>query len=332
MNQFKFKFTKRKEEKMLNKITGNQRKNILSLSFVATAVVGAMSNAIAQEYYQVKRLGTSNAVCKPGIETAEQLQSFFANNPEAVSAILADANWSGNAQDLFDAVAAGDFTEVSVPVGSRFQWMSAREKGAFVAKPYREWAGKAPVSAFEVKVVSEGQEHHIVIPKVCCNVSLVSSVELPDRSGFFIAPFIGTETRMRYEPAWDMDMKDSSGVHGIRFGMNKQFSENLDWFAQVAYLRRDGINEFNVYDKHSLSLDVGVDRYFKNNMFLGAGVGIWNLDDSDYDSASVFAHVGGQIGQSKNAQWFAEARVFEGDIDDIGDNNMLSVGIRYHFK
>lgn len=316
---------------MLSKITGKQRKQILSLSFVATAVVGAMSAAIAQEYQQVKRLGTSNAVCKPGISTAEQLQEFFANNPEAVSAILADANWAGNAQDLFDAIAAGDFREVSVPAGSRFEWMSAKEKGAFVAKPYREWAGDAAFSAYELKVASQGKEHHIVIPKICCNVSLVASKELPDRSGFFIAPFIGTETRMRYEPAWDMDMKDSSGVYGIRAGLNKQFSENLDWFVQVGYLKRDGINFGNVYDESSLSVDVGIDRYFQNNMFVGAGIGAWNIDNSDFDTASIFAHVGGQIGKS-NAQWFAEARVFEDDIDDISDNKMFSVGVRYHFK
>lgn len=312
---------------MLAKITGNQRKNILSLSFVATAVVAAMSTAIAQDYQQVKRLGTSNAVCKPGINTAEQLQAFFANNPEAVSAILADANWSGNAQDLFDAIAAGDFTEVSVPSGARFEWMSAKEKGAFVAKPYREWAGNAPFSAYELKVVSQGKEHHIVIPKECCNVSLVGSAKA-DRSSFYIAPFIGTETRMRYEPVWAMDMKDSSGVIGIRLGMNKQISENLDWFAQLGYVSREGINEFNVYDKSSFSFDVGIDRYFKNNMFIGAGISAANFEDSDIDGVAFFTHVGGQIGQS-NAQWFTEARVFDGG---ASDNNMVSVGIRYHFR
>ena len=316
---------------MLGKITGNQRKQILSLSFVATAVVGAMSAAIAQEYQEVRRLGTSNAVCKPGIETAEQLQAFFANNPEAVSAILADANWSGDAQDLFDAVAAGDFTAVSVPAGARFEWMSAKEKGAYVAKPYREWAGNAPFDAYELKVVSQGMEHHIVIPKICCNVSLVASKEAADRSSFYVAPFIGTETRWRYEPAWDMDMSDSSGVYGIRFGMNKQFTKSLDWFAQIGYLKRSGVNSGNIYDDHSLSFDIGIDKYFKNNMFVGGGIGAWNFDDSDFDTTSIFTHVGGQIGKS-NAQWFVEARVFGDELDDISDNKMFSVGLRYHFK
>jgi len=89
-----------------------------------------------------------------------------------VRQIVADAGWSGSADQLIAKVAAGDFTEQAYPIGTRLQWMGAKKDGQYVALPNREWAGNESLPAFQVMVENDCQVHEIVIPKACCNVSL----------------------------------------------------------------------------------------------------------------------------------------------------------------
>ena len=139
------------------------------------ALVFASVTASAQEYTLIKRLGTNEAVCSAGIESAEELQSFFANDAATVAQILQDANWQGDQADLEAEIAAGNFTEKSYAPGSRFHWMAARKKGNGVALPNREWAGDEDFIGYEVNVTSQCQVHTMVIPKICCNLSLLAA-------------------------------------------------------------------------------------------------------------------------------------------------------------
>ncbi len=134
--------------------------------------------AQAQEYKDIKRLGTGERLCRP-IDTGEQLQSFFANNQSVVLQVLEDAKWSGNPSDLFDAIAAGNFTEGSHAPGTKLQWMGRKLKGKPQASKYIRWAGKKPFDSFDVTVTSNCATHEIVIPKVCCNVSLLAVEPVP---------------------------------------------------------------------------------------------------------------------------------------------------------
>lgn len=383
---------------------------------IGMVLIASIAPASAQIYKDVTRLGTSQAICTPGIESAGELQAFFANNPQAVQNILASAGWSGNAQDLMDAVAAGEFTEKLYAPGTEFEWMSARQGSgspAEVALPYRRWAGSESFAGFEVNVVSNCEQHQIVIPNACCNVSLIGSTpvavgqpslttsvsgdtltvcsdegaalklvypsgqtqtlaldgngcwsgdlpsgsysleaEAPGQCGTgmarasatiaaapmapapelglipYIGAFYGTETRMRYEEAWDMDMRDSSGVAGIRAGILSPISETLSLFVQGGYINRNGINEGNIYPEDNLFLDIGLEKSIGGSGFVGGGVGVWNIDDGDFDDGSIFVHGGSNIGKTP-LQWFIEGRSF---FDDIEDNKMLSAGVRYLFK
>ena len=332
--------------------------------------------AAAQQYKKVTRLGTSQAMCSGGVETTAELQKYFANNPGAVRDVLADSGWSGSADELIAAVARGDLTERAYPVGTKMAWMGAKKNGAYVANPYREWAGDTSFEAFQVNVSSGCQVYHIAIPKACCNVSLVSVAA--DQSAECVAPvadnrdaenaaaaaaaakakadrdaaeaaaarkasmalipffgvFAGSETRPRYEPAWDMDMVDSSGVIGVRAGLMKAISPKTSMFGQVSYYDRQGINEFNVYPEDNFAIDVGLERKLGERAFIGGGIGAWNVDDSDYRDTSIFGHVGGDIGKSK-FQWFLEGRLFDSDSvnhDSLSDNKMFSAGVRYLLK
>lgn len=321
--------------------------------------------ASAQEYKKITRLGTSQAVCRGGVQTAAELQEFFAQNPSVIRTILSDSGWSGSADDLIAAVANGDMIERSYPVGTQMAWMGSKKNGDYQALPYREWAGAQSFPAFQVNVSSGCQVYHIAIPKACCNVSLISVeadtssecaapapapvtapepevapvvVSEPEASPLALIPFFGllagTETRPRFETAWQMDMRDSSGVIGLRAGLLKQLSAKTSLMAQLSYIDRQGINGGNEYPENSFFLDVGVERKLSERAFIGGGIGAANIDESDFRDASLFGMVGGDIGKS-NMQWFLEGRVFDSDspnLDSISDNKMFSAGVRYLVK
>lgn len=333
-----------------------------------------LSNQIAsaQQYKKITRLGTSQAVCAGGIETAEQLQAFFANNPSKIKDVLADSGWSGSADELIEMVANGEMIERSYPIGTRLIWTGVKKDGKYLANRYREWAGAEPFEGFQINYKSECKVHHIAIPKACCNVSLVSIEEdtvssecvepevqtavveqqvpevvaepeadlsAPKQADHlalvpFIGAFVGTETRPRFEPSWDMDMRDSSGVIGVRAGLLKALTARTSLLGQVSYLERQGVNDGNIFPEENFSVDIGVEHKLSQRAFIGAGVGAWDIDDSDFRETSLYGIVGGDIGQSK-LQWFLEGRVFDSDsetLDSISNNRMFSVGLRYLIK
>ena len=243
-------------------------------------------------------------------------------------------------------------------------WMGFKVKGQYQANSYREWAGSKSFEAYQVNVSSGCQVYEIAIPKDCCNVALmgvtpdtsdqcvaptpvapapIAAADTADtapraaKAGAlipFIAAFVGTETRPRFEPAWDMDMRDSSGVVGVRAGLMKELSAKTALFGQLSYYDRSGINEGNVYPEDNFAIDVGLERKLSERAFIGGGIGAWNVDDSDVRDASLFGHVGGDIGKS-DLQWFLEGRIFDSDSDNhdsISDNKMFSAGLRYLIK
>ncbi|MEM7357836.1 MAG: hypothetical protein AAF431_01910 [Pseudomonadota bacterium] len=333
----------------------------LAVTLIGLVLATSSQIASAQQYKQIKRLGTSQAMCSGGIETAAELQEYFAANPAAVRAVIANSGSSLSADDLLAAVANGEMIERAYPVGTKMAWMGAKVKGEYVANPYREWAGAKSFEAFQVNVSSGCQVYQIAIPKACCNVSLISVEEdtstackppvaaatveeapapapapaVKEKSLIpYFALFAGPEVRPRYEVAWDMDMMDSAGVVGLRAGLMKRISDKTSVFGQISAYERSSINEGNVYPEDNIAVDVGVERKINAKAFIGGGIGIWNVDDSDFSDASLFGHVGANIGKS-NFQWFLEGRVFDSDSenhDSIGDNRMVSAGIRYLVK
>ncbi len=338
-------------------------KLIKAICLIAVLGVSGIQAVHAQEYKKITRLGTSQSVCPGGIQTADQLQEFFAQNPAAVRQIVSDAGWNGSADALIAAVAAGDFTRQAYPIGTRLQWTGAQKNGRYLAHRYREWAGKQSFPAFQVMVRNGCEVHEIAIPLACCNVSLVGItdsdaaecqpqaaapvvapapvVEAPAEKKAnplalipFIGAFAGTETRPRFEFAWEQEFRDSSGILGLRAGLLKNISPKTSIFGQVSFYSRQGVNVGNDFPEENFALDVGLEHRLSQRAFIGGGIGIWDIDDSDFSETSLFAHVGGDIGKT-NLQWILEGRVFDSDsetLDSISNNRAFSAGLRYVFK
>ncbi len=380
-------------------ITG-KKITVASIVGFAALAVSAQSLA-ATEYKKVRRLGTSQSICKPPIQTAEDLQAFFRNQPEDVREILAAAGWEGNAQDLFAAIEAGEFTDSSFGAGTRMEWMGIRNPGGIVAQP-REWAGAEPFPAFEMNVTSNCKTHRLIIPKACCNLSLLSDapvevaaprlgiiqgegdqvtinvaaaegtnatlelthpdgtveqlpldangswtgavapgewqvtakadndcggaaaigaismaapmVVAPVATGFFLAPFIGRQVRNIDPP-----------LVGVDLGYLKPIGERTDWFAQAGASYNTDSEVTSVY------VDTGIDQHIGETGFIGAGVGIWDINNSESKDETIFIHGGADLPYEiggHDTQWFVEGRVFENHTDDISNHNILKAGIR----
>lgn len=155
------------------------------MALALCALVGtwvAPSTASAQEYTDIKRLGTNQALCEP-ISTRAEMQAYFRDNRATILQVLRDADWEGNPEDLFAAVENGEFTETQVPVGTEIIWMGRQINGVPSASRNVRWAGDAPIDAFELEITSNGMVYDMIVPKVCCNLSLLEVREpLPPAS------------------------------------------------------------------------------------------------------------------------------------------------------
>ncbi len=150
--------------------------------FVAGIVFSVLhgANVFAQEYTDITRYGTSNAFVRPGLVTGDDLKQAFREHRSDYEKVLQETNWPGNFDDLFSAVASGNFSEAKFPIGYTFDWQAIRKNGVAQPTDPVRWAGQAPFDGFEFRFESNGQRHHFVVPKACGNLSLVSMEPIPE--------------------------------------------------------------------------------------------------------------------------------------------------------
>lgn len=319
----------------------NKRRSGAIIVFSALLALAASSAALADQSGDVKRLGGVNsAICKPALKSGADMQKWFATQKADADAILAAAGWNGDAADLYKAVQAGQYREVSVPVGTKFRWMGMREKKKIVAKPDRRWAGKNPFAAYEVDVVSKGAKHKFIVPKPCCNLALVSSEALPPppapvpaaaapvaapvaapapaRLGpqFFLAPFIGIIERNFPDPLL------------VGAGAGMLYPLNPDWDLLLQF----GAGYDEEHSHTATFADIGALKKIGNGYF-GGGIGVWDIASDDLRDGTIWLEGGLNVGKwaSASMQWFVNGRVFWDELDNIDDNYALSTGLRVLF-
>jgi len=86
-------------------------------------------------------------------------------------------------------------------------------------------------------------------------------------------------------------------------------------------------------DYSSLFADVYF-NYLNRPWMVGAGLGYWNLDDSDFDDVNIILHAGYDLPWEINAkpvQFMVEGRAFVDEIDDLGNNYALLGGLKFNF-
>ncbi|HEY7699151.1 MAG TPA: hypothetical protein VIE88_12090, partial [Vicinamibacteria bacterium] len=143
------------------------------LGTLAIGIAVATSTGFAQQYKDIKRLGTSSAVSRPGPKDGDQLKRVFQRNRADYEKVLREA-WPGNPEDLFRAVENNQFSEAKYPVGHTFEWMAVKKRGVAQSTGPVRWAGADPFEAFEIRVESNDKAYRFLIPKACGNLALVS--------------------------------------------------------------------------------------------------------------------------------------------------------------
>ncbi len=322
-------------------------KKTVAQLIVASSLL-ASADAFAK-YTEVRRLGTNEAICLGGVKSASEFQAWTAANASAVTTILSTTNLKGHEDKILAAIAKGEFVEKQYNPGTTFKWMAANKKGVPTAQRDRIWAGKEAFAGYEMFVTADGSKYQIVVPKVCCNFSLASVEALPapapkpvvaapapapaaaapkaKKAGIvpFIGLMVGTESLKRYEALWDMDMQDSSGFVGVKVGAKIPVGNGWRLVPALGIINRTGLNEGSVYPETTANIDFGVEKQITKYFFAGAGVGAWNVDESDFREASAFVNVGGAI--TKRFDWFVEGRHI--NADDSG--TAYSGGLRINF-
>ena len=324
---------------------------------VASSLI-ASADAFAK-YKEVHRLGTSEAICKGGVKNAAEFQAWTAANKNTITSILSTTKLAGKADVIVATIARGEFTEKEYNPGTTFKWMAANKKGVPTALRNRIWAGKEAFIGYEMFVEIDGSRYEIVIPKICCNFALaaIETVDAPEpepepapvvaptpepqpepepepepkpvakKKG--ITPFIGitagSESIERFEPSWDSFVQDSSGFIGINAGLKIPVGGGWSLVPSIGVIDRNGINDGNVFPETTINLDFGVQKQFTKRFFAGAGVGVWNVDESDFREGSLY--INGGLSITKNIDWISEARYI--DADESG--TAVSTGFRYNF-
>ncbi len=154
---------------------------------VLTLLVGSLLLAAAPAAAQlcegassITRLGGANRFSEP-VTDRESLQALFANRRDDILALLGEAGWSGDPDDLFEAVA--EWTGVSSDTfepGQRFEWMFFRRGGTTPEVGTNMcWAGREAFKAWEIRLASNGRWFSIIVPESCGNLALLAEQPMP---------------------------------------------------------------------------------------------------------------------------------------------------------
>lgn len=129
---------------------------------------------------EITRLGGANRFTPP-VTDQEGLQALFVDHRDEILALLGEANWSGDADDLFAAVAAWrGVTSTTFDPGQRIQWMFFRERGATPTVGTNLcWAGDEAFPAWEIRFNSNGRWYSMIVPESCGNLALLAEQPLP---------------------------------------------------------------------------------------------------------------------------------------------------------
>ena len=150
------------------------RKSIVLFVVMALVVLTAMSFA---QTTKLKRIGLYTfAEIKGQVPTPEVMKGLF----ERYSAdIKTGFDMAGNSElyePFMDQLKTADWSDTTLPVGETLQWMLFRSHNVIKVARNVEWAGKAPLPVFIVKVQKELKIYDFIIPKGCGNIALGKNV------------------------------------------------------------------------------------------------------------------------------------------------------------
>jgi hypothetical protein len=157
------------------------RRSTFVLFLLAGLILAAPAAAqLCEGASSITRLGGANRFAPP-VTDQEGLQALFVDHRAEILALLGEAGWSGDADDLFAAVAAWrGVTSTTFEPGQRIQWMFFRERGQEPTVGTNMcWAGDEAFAAWEIRFNSNGRWYSMIVPESCGNLALLAERPLP---------------------------------------------------------------------------------------------------------------------------------------------------------
>jgi len=349
-----------------SKVTCGTR--LASVVVLAVAGLAGAGNALAAELCEsfpienrIARLGGSQTSFAEGtyIDSQETLRQQFTKYEADIRRILAQHQLDHVADALFETVASGEgITEGAVRPGDDFEWIAWRRRGDPVTTVPVCLTTSEDYDSFDVAVaMDEGEQittYHFTIPKICMNIAYLGSesaakpapppppapmaepepapepAPAPEigPSGFF-GPFIGFENRTR-DLCNCVDDVDS-GLAGFLGGVRIPAAERSHLLLQAGAAVNLRESKWS-----TVFADVGMEFDVGENGFVGAGVGLWDINDSQMRDTTVFVQGGGHAWDWRQhaVQWFVHGRAFldSDDVEDLGTDYAILGGLRVMFN
>jgi len=125
---------------------------------------------------QVRRLGTTARFSGP-MRSVDDLRSMVNTNRDQISRVLTMAGLGNISAQVLDALTTGHMTDAAITPGTHMEWMAEKRSGTTPALLRNvRWAGQQPFDAWQFSVDAGGFTYTFVVPKVCGNLSLVTTV------------------------------------------------------------------------------------------------------------------------------------------------------------
>ncbi len=142
-------------------------------------LAGPAAAQLCEGATSITRLGGANRFSSP-VEDRESLQALFADQREDILALLGEAGFSGDPDDLFAAVAGWQgVASTAFEPGQRIPWMFFREGGDPTVGTNMCWAGDEAFEAWEVRFESNGRWFSMIVPESCGNLALLAEQSMP---------------------------------------------------------------------------------------------------------------------------------------------------------
>ncbi len=312
---------------------------------------------------RIAQLGGSRTSFAQGtyLDSPQTLREQFIKYESDIRQVLASHQLGHIADAVFRAVDSGDgVTDGAVRPGDDFQWLAWRRGSSVVTTSPVCLSTSRDYESFELAVsVDEGSRvttHRFSIPKICMNIAYLGSeseakpappppppaamtapapepapvaVPAPETGliGFF-GPFIGFENRTRdlCNCIDDVDSALAGFLGGVRVPVSDR-SHLLFQVGAAANLRESKWS--------TVFADVGMEFDVGERGFIGAGVGLWDINDSQMRDTTVFVQGGGHAWnwRQRAVQWFVQGRTFldSDDVEDRGTDYAVLAGLRVLF-
>jgi hypothetical protein len=145
---------------------------VLVITLLALLSAPASAQSTGREI-SVSVLGSSNRFSQP-VNTVDDLHAMTNANRSQITHVLTVVGLANISTQVFDTLATGHVTEVTIVPGTHINWMAVKRAGRPVVLRNVRWTGRQPFDAWQFAVSANGTTYDFIVPKVCGNLSLLT--------------------------------------------------------------------------------------------------------------------------------------------------------------